>query len=104
MDPVQRPVDSGSCLVEVHRRGITKQLGDHRQEQPQAASCLGHHGLDGPHRDRDVKHVGEDLAQAIVRDVLVDRKVDGQGPDARAVAGGGGGRAPWSRTRIDNAA
>ncbi len=38
------PLDPGPGLVEVDRRRVAQQVADRRDEQPEDAAGLGHHG------------------------------------------------------------
>jgi hypothetical protein len=91
VDPVQAALDPSARLVEAHRRRVFEQGGDDIEEQAQAATRLGYHCLDGAHWHRRRQDVGEDLGEAVVGHVLVDRQVHAQCPNARPITRRGPG-------------
>jgi hypothetical protein len=60
--------------------------------RPSAPPDLGHHLGEGPDGDLDAQDVTEEPGHAVIRQVLVDGQIGGQGAHPGAVAGRGGGR------------
>ncbi len=87
--PVQAGVDPKAGLVAVDDRGSPEQLPHQGAEQVQLAGTLADHGHDGPGRHRRSVSVGQQLGHPGDGEVLAGHQVTDQGPQTRAVAGGG---------------